>query len=94
MNARTLSVAVIGGLALLAVANALIISVDVGSDSMKIALVKPGLPFHIVSNPQSKRKVRFARNVGAFQIGVGRLNGWLGFAPCCVAADPCRHHFP
>lgn len=35
-----------------------IVSVDVGSDSFKIALVKPGLPFHIVSNPQSKRKVR------------------------------------
>ncbi len=41
-----------------AAAAGLIISVDVGSDSMKIALVKPGLPFHIVTNPQSKRKVR------------------------------------
>lgn len=44
--------------ALAAAVHANIISVDVGSDSMKIALVKPGLPFHIVTNLQSKRKVR------------------------------------
>jgi hypothetical protein len=44
--------------ALFVAVHANIISVDVGSDSMKIALVKPGLPFHIVTNLQSKRKVR------------------------------------
>ena len=34
-----------------------IIVVDMGSDSMKVALVKPGLAFQVVNNFQSKRKV-------------------------------------
>lgn len=53
------SVCVLVALALVAV-RANIVSIDIGSDSMKIALVKPGLPFHIVANPQSKRKTPVA----------------------------------
>jgi hypothetical protein len=34
-----------------------IIVVDLGADSMKVALVKPGMPFQVVNNFQSKRKV-------------------------------------
>jgi hypothetical protein len=41
----------------LAYASAHIIVVDLGSDSMKVALVKPGLAFQVVNNFQSKRKV-------------------------------------
>ena len=43
--------------ALLAVAAGHIIAIDLGSDSMKVALVKPGMPFQVVNNFQSKRKV-------------------------------------
>ncbi len=38
-------------------AHAHIISVDIGSDTLKVALVKPGMPFQVVNNFQSKRKV-------------------------------------
>lgn len=55
MNSVKLLVA---GLAVLLVGVAgNVLSIDMGADSMKIALVKPGLPFHVVVNPQSKRKV-------------------------------------
>ena len=43
--------------AALAVASGHIIAVDLGADSLKVALVKPGMPFQVVNNFQSKRKV-------------------------------------
>ena len=41
---------------ILAAANAAIISVDFGSEFMKVALVKPGVPMEIVLDKESRRK--------------------------------------
>jgi hypothetical protein len=56
----TVRMALVAAVAAVVVSTALanIIAVDLGSDAMKVALVKPGLPFHVVNNFQSKRKVR------------------------------------
>lgn len=43
---------------LAASASAFLVGVDLGSANIKVALVKPGMPFQIVTNTQSKRKVR------------------------------------
>merc|ERR1719261_860059 len=40
----------------LATASAVVIGIDLGSAFMKVALVKPGAPFSIVTNVHSKRK--------------------------------------
>lgn len=36
------------------------IAIDIGTQFMKIALVKPGVPMEIVLNKESKRKTPFA----------------------------------
>lgn len=45
-------------LASLVVTNGNVIGLDFGSDSMKVAIVKPGNPLEIVTNFQSKRKTQ------------------------------------
>ena len=40
----------------LATASAVVVGIDLGSAFMKVALVKPGAPFSIVTNIHSKRK--------------------------------------
>eukprot|EP01138_Halocafeteria_seosinensis_P001067 gb/GECG01001091.1/.p1 GENE.gb/GECG01001091.1/~~gb/GECG01001091.1/.p1 ORF type:complete len:870 (+),score=141.19 gb/GECG01001091.1/:1-2610(+) len=52
----TLLVATMTLLTLMAsVSEAMVLGIDMGSAFMKVALVKPGSPFQIVTNPQSKR---------------------------------------
>ena len=90
---------IVAAVACLVAAHSLIISVDVGSDSMKIALVKPGLPFHIVNNPQSKRKVwsssRFSISNAVLSCHVAAVRACLPHASACACrADARSRHIP
>ena len=58
---RSFVVAALAVLALAATSNALVIGVDLGTEFMKVALVKPGRPFEIVLNGFSKRKTTARR---------------------------------
>ena len=58
--ARALAVVAAALIALAASAHALVIGVDLGTEFMKVALVKPGRPFEIVLNGFSKRKTTVA----------------------------------
>lgn len=69
-----------------------LVAFDVGGDSMKIAVVKPGSPPHIVANPQSKRKVGSRRRGGE---AILRRAGHDALVPSPLRPplpDPRRHH--
>ena len=61
----------------LATASAVVIGIDLGSAFMKVALVKPGSPFSIVTNIHSKRKtevmVGFNEDERLFGANAGNL---------------------
>lgn len=43
--------------------DAAVMAIDYGTDWFKVALVKPGIPFDIVLNAESKRKTQSAINI-------------------------------
>ena len=56
MSPRSCLLAAVAVLACAYTAQALVVGIDVGSEYIKVALVKPGTPFEIVHNTNSKRK--------------------------------------
>lgn len=59
-------VCMVGLLCAASVAHGLVVGIDVGEEYLKVALVKPGRPFEIVHNSNSRRKTQ---NVAAFYQG-------------------------
>lgn len=58
------AVAALGALCLnTAPVDAAVMAIDYGTDWFKVALVKPGIPFDIVLNAESKRKTQSAINI-------------------------------
>lgn len=51
------AVCVVLFLTFVSVSNAAVIGIDFGSEFIKVSIVKPGLPFHMVLDEMSKRKI-------------------------------------
>ena len=94
---------------MIARANANVIGLDFGSDSMKVALVAPGAPLEIVTNFQSKRKtptaITFYRGERMFgsdsmalitrkpQLSFARIYRLLGRTPSHPAVEKMKKDY-
>lgn len=76
------------GLAASGVAGLAVMSVDIGSEWMKVAVVSPGVPMEIALNPESKRKTSMAVSLANGE----RKFGGDAMAVCVKSPKHCYTH--
>lgn len=77
--------------------DAAVMAIDYGTDWFKVALVKPGIPFDIVLNAESKRKTQSAINIrgdnrafGSEALSLVWIRAWFNDQHPCFLKLPLR----